>query len=91
MKGDITKLKATPLKATGRSEDPLATERAFVSRDQRPNKNVAEFASELRKLFKQAYPSEWTTSTVLQQQFLTGLRSPVSQHLLLRKEPDDLT
>ena len=89
-RADLTKLKAALEKATGRVEDPLAAAKLFVSRDQGANERVEDFAAALKKLFKQAYPSEDVKSSVLLQRFLTGLRAPISRQLLLRKKPTEL-
>lgn len=51
---------------------------------------VEDFTNDLKRLFKQAYPSEDAKSSVLLQRFLTGLRAAISQQLLLRKKPEDL-
>ena len=72
-RGDLDKLKSTLEKAAGVVEDPLTAARAFVSRDQGPQESVKDFAAVLRRLFKQAYPEEPLTSSVLLQRFLTRL------------------
>ena len=90
-KTDLAKLKAALEKVTGRTEDPLAAAREFVSRDQHPNERAEDFATALKRLFKQAYPSEAATSSVLLQRFMTGLRPSVSQQLLLRSKPKELS
>ena len=90
-KGDIDKLKAALQKASGQTEDPLGAARAFVARDQLPPESVEDFAAALKTIFKQAYPGEATSSTVLLQRFLTGLRASISQQVLLRKKPENLT
>ena len=89
-KGDISKIRLALAKASGRVEDPLVAARTFVSRDQGPDERVEDFANDLKRLFKQAYPSEDSKSSVLLQRFLTGLRASISQQLLLRKKPEDL-
>lgn len=89
-KGDIGKIRLALAKATGRVEDPLVAARTFVSRDQGPEERVEDFANDLKRLFKLAYPSEDAKSSVLLQRFLTGLRAAISQQLLLRKKPEDL-
>ena len=90
-KGDLAKLKSALEKAVGRADDPLAAAKAFVSRDQQPNERAEDFAIALKKLFKEAYPSEVVTSSVLLQRFMTGLRPAVSQQLLLRGTPKELS
>ena len=59
-------------------------------RRQGPQERVADFATALQKLFMQAYPEEKVTSSVLLQQFLMGLRAPVSKRVLLRGRPGNL-
>lgn len=86
MKGDITKLKAALLKAD-RKTHWLQQGHLYPA----ISAPMTDFASKLRKLFKQAYPSESTTSNALLQRFLTGLRSLVGQQLLLCEKLDDLT
>ena len=89
-KRTLKTLKKALVKAAGLAEDPLVSAKAFVARNQGDNEKVLEFASALKKLFQQAYPTEPTTSTVLLQRFVTGLRGPISKQLLLRKRPDNL-
>jgi len=89
-KSDLKKLHAALLEASGQLEDPLSAAKQFTSRDQRPEECVADFASAIKKLFRRAYPDEQTTSKVLLQRFITGLRSPISQQLLLRGWPEQL-
>ena len=62
-----------------------------MARDQLPSENVEDFAAALKTIFRQAYPGEATSSTVLLQRFLTGLRASISQQVLLRKKPENLT
>lgn len=89
-KSDLKKLHAALLAASGQLEDPLSAAKQFTSRDQRPEECVADFASAIKKLFRRAYPEEQATSKVLLQRFITGLRSPISQQLLLRGRPEQL-
>ena len=42
----------------------------------------------LKRLFKQAYPEEDSTSSILLQRFVMGLKTPVSRQLLLRGKLD---
>ena len=78
-KGNLEKLKAALEKAVGRADDPLVAARTFVSCDQAPNERFEDFTAALRRLFRQAYPSEDSKSSVLLQRFLTGLRAPISR------------
>ena len=89
-KGDMKKLRGALMKVTGLEEDPLSAAKSFTARDQRSEENVADFASVIKKLFRRAYPEEPLTSKVLLQRFLTGLRSPISQQLLLQGRPEEL-
>ena len=89
-KSDLKKLHAALIAASGLLEDPLSAAKSFIARDQRPDEKVADFASAIKKLFRQAYPEERAASKVLLQRFLTGLRAPISQQLLLRGRPDQL-
>lgn len=92
VKADFKKLHAALLRNTGPAEDSLFTTKAFVSHNQQLDERVADFASAFKKLFHQAYPNEWVTSTILLQRFLTGLWPPIRQQLLLRAgRPEELT
>ena len=87
---DLKKLHAAHIAASGMLEDPLSAAKSFSAHDQRPDEKVADFASAIKKLFRQAYPEERVASKVLLQQFLTGLQVPISQQLLLRGRPDQM-
>ncbi len=88
-KGGLKQLKTALMKTAGLVEDPLIAAKEFVARNQGADEKVADFAAALTKLFRKAYPTEALTSSVLLQRFLTGLRAPISQQLLLRKRPDE--
>ena len=75
----------------GQTDDPLMAARTFVSREQHPNEKFEDFAAALKKLFKQAYPSEALTSSVLLQRFVTGLSPSISKQILLRGRPKELS
>lgn len=64
--------------------------RKFNQHDQQPNKNVDEYASELKWLLKQVYPNytKGTDSTVLLQRFLIGLQASIAHQVLLKKKPE---
>ena len=89
-KADLQAVKQALMKKAGLVKDPLLAGRLFITRDQGPSENVAEFAEELKKLFVQAYPAEALTSAILLQRFITGLRAPISRQLLLRGKPESL-
>lgn len=89
-KASMKELKKALAKRAGLSADPLAAARKFTARTQVPQERVSDFAADLKKLFKQAYPSEATTSSVLLQRFLTGLLPAISQQILLKGRPTTL-
>ena len=53
-------------------------------------KGVNVNTSDLKCLFKQAYPDEGTNSVVLLQRFLTELQPPIACLMLLRKKTENL-
>ena len=61
-----------------------------MTRHQLPGEKVSDFASELKKLFVESYPSEETTSAILLQRFMTGLSLPICRQLLLKDQPNTL-
>lgn len=87
-KSNLKELKVALEEKAGLSGDPFTASLAFSNRRQREDERVEDFASDLSKLFKQAYPKENSKSAVLLQRFVTGLRPPISRHLLLREKPD---
>ena len=70
--------------------EPLEAGKLFVVRSQQEQEKVTEFAMNLKKLFKQAYPEESSASGILLQRFLMGLKTSISRQLLLRGKPDTL-
>ena len=68
--------------------EQLEAGKLFMARSQLEKERVAEFAMHLKKLFKQAYPEERSTSGILLQRFVLGLKTPISTQLLLRGKPD---
>ena len=52
---------------------------------------MKDFASTLKRLFKDAYPAESMASAVLLQHFLTGLHPEIGHQLLLRNRPATFT
>ena len=90
-KTNLAALKKALQEKAGLMKDPLMASRSFNQRNQSPNEKVDEYASELKRLFKQAYPDEDMASTVLLQKFLTGLRPPIARQMLLKKKPDNLS
>ncbi len=89
-KADIGVLKKALAKRAGLTTDPLVAARKFTTRNQAHQERVSDFASALKKLFKQAYPSETTASSVLLQRFVTGLRPEISRQILLKGRPTTL-
>jgi len=77
-------------KRAGLMTDPLAAARKFSIRSQEPQERVSDFATDLKKLFRLAYPEEAKSSSVLLQRFLTGLRPEISRQILLKGRPSSL-
>ena len=78
-KGSLRVLKEALMTKAGIAQDPLMIGHAFGARHQGPLERAADFATALRRLFIQAYPEEKVTSSVLLQQFLTGLLASCQQ------------
>ena len=87
-KATMRALKDALKKKAGIDKNPLKASKLFNERCQGPQEKPVDFASDLKKLFKQAFPEEDTRSAVLLQRFLTGLQPQVSSQILLRKKPD---
>ena len=87
-KKDVKTLKAALQEKAGLKRDPLMASKLFNERVQGPREKASDFASELRKLFQQAFPDEQATSAVLLQRYLIGLRPTISQQMLLRRKPE---
>lgn len=87
---DLGQLKTALMLKAGISRDPLNAAQTFTSRSQGPQEKVLDFVSDLKKLFKEAYPREAASSSVLLQRFLTGLQPAISQQILLKGRPEDL-
>ena len=86
-KADLKQLKTALMRKAGLAQDPLTAGKLFISHCQRPGEKAEDFAEQLKKLFKQAYPDEELTSGILLQRFLTGLTAAVSRQMLLRGQP----
>ena len=69
------------------TKDPLVAGKQFTTRRQGQSERTSEFATDLKRLFKCAYPSESGESAVLLQRLLTGLRPTISRELLLKGKP----
>lgn len=89
-KSSMEALKKALVGRAGLSADPLVAARKFMTRSQGTSESVADYLAELKKVFKRAHPTESLDSTVLLQKFLTGLRAPICQQLLLKGRPDTL-
>ena len=87
-KVDLKTLKTVLKKKAGIDHDPLMASRLFNERSQGAQEKAVDFASGLKKLFRQAFPDEDPKSIVLRQRFLTGLQPSISCQVLLRKKPD---
>ncbi len=88
--GDLPTLKGALSQRAGLKKDSLVAAKSFVERTQHSQEKATDFAAELKKLFKQAYPEESLTSAVLLRRFVTGLRPTVGRQLLLQGKPESL-
>ena len=61
-----------------------------MTRHQLPGKKVDDFASELRKLFTESYPTEAMASTILLQCFMISLPLPICHQLPLKGQATTL-
>ena len=87
---DLKLLKKALMKDAGLVRDPLSAGQLFMTRHQLSGEKVNDFASELKKLFTESYPSEAMTSAMLLQHFMTGLSPPICRQLLLKGQPTTL-
>lgn len=86
-KASMADLKKNLTSKAGLTKNKLTAARDFQSRIQGTTEAAGEYASDLKKKFKQAFPEEATTSAVLLQKFLTGLRPTTSCQVMLKGEP----
>ena len=89
-KNDIAALKSALQEKAGLKTDPLVASKNFNVRDQQPNKKIDDCVSDLKHLFKQAYPGEEVDSAVLLQRFITELRPPIACQVLLQNKPANM-
>ena len=54
------------------------------------HEKVADYATSLKKILKEAYPKESGVSTVLSQRFLAGLKPSIRKQVLLKGRPSTL-
>ena len=74
----------------GIKKDPIVAARYFNSRYQDDRERVMDYATQLRKAFKEAYPEEDVGSAVLLQTFLSGLRPSIARQVMLKGRPTAL-
>eukprot|EP00731_Ephydatia_muelleri_P031264 Em0022g778a len=74
----------------GIKKDPVVAARYFNSRYQDDRERVMDYATQLRKAFKEAYPEEDVGSAVLLQTFLSGLRPSIARQVMLKGRPTAL-
>ena len=86
-RADLTALKKALMSKAGLIKNPLVAAKEFITRMQQEGETVSRFAGDLKLLFSQAYLSENSTSGIMLQWFLTGLRPSLSRQLLLRESP----
>ena len=77
--------------ATGPTQDPLKAGKEFSEQSQASHEKVIDYVASLKKMFKEAYPKESATSSVLLQRFLTGLKLSIHKQALLNKDQPLLT
>ena len=70
-----TKKKSIKDELTRLCREQLEAGKLFMVRSQQEQEKVTEFAMNLKKLFKQAYPEESSASGILLQRFLMGLKT----------------
>ncbi len=85
--GDLPTLKGVLSHRTGLKKDSLMAAKSCVERTQHSQEKATDFATELKKLFKQAHPEESLISAVLLRCFVTGLQPTVGRQLLLQGKP----
>ena len=78
-------LKTALKRKAGIDKDPLKASKLFSQQCQGSQEKPADFASELKKLFKR---KEDTKIAVLPQKILTGRKPQISCKFLLRKKPE---
>ena len=69
----------------GIKKDPILAARYFNSRYQDDRESVMDYATQLRKSFKEAYPEEDVGSAVLLQTFLSGLRPSIARQVIFER------
>ena len=88
--GNLANLKTFLITKVGLAHDPFMLSQLFMSRSQQPGERILDYVADLTKLFTEAYPSEYLTSAILLQQFITGLLPPICHQLLLQGKPETL-
>ena len=83
-------LKAALAERSGVTKHPLLVCKLFAEKNQGTHQTIAEYATELSKLFQEAHPSEDVSSTVLLNRFLSGLKPAVGQQVLFKEQPRTL-
>ena len=87
-KASLTTLQRALSDRAGITRDSLTSARAFSERKQGAHESVRDYAIDLKKLFKEAYPDEDTAkSAVLLQGFLGGFRPEITRQILLKGTP----
>ena len=86
-KKSLEGLKQALERKAGIKKDPLVAAKYFNSRHQDDRERVVDYATQLRKAFKEAYPDENVGSAVLLQTFLSGLRPSIARQVVLKGRP----
>jgi hypothetical protein len=90
IKADLKYLKEALMTRAGLQPDSLTASKEFMSCPQRPGERIEDFASHLKRLYKQAFNDDNTDSQVVLQRFLTGLHPNIGRQVLIEGKPTDL-
>ena len=89
-KKSLEEVKQALERKAGIKKDPIVAAKYFNSRHQDDRERVMDYATQLRKAFKEAYPEEDVGSAVLLQTFLSGLRPSIARQVMLKGRPTTL-
>ena len=88
---DLVTMKKALSDRAGVTKDPLKSAKHFGERRQEAKESVRDFELGLRKLFKEAYPTEDADgSSAYLSRFITGLSPSIAREVLLRGTPDNI-
>ena len=88
---DLVTMKKALSDRAGVTKDPLKSAKHFGERRQEAKESVRDFELGLRKLFKEAYPTEDADgSSAYLSRFITSLSPSIAREVLLRGTPDNI-